>query len=298
MKNKGRIMRIAAAAAALAMTAAYFLLPVSDSRNRFTNSGRKKMTLTPGEACQWTWTPELEGTNELEILLSGIHNAQGITVSAELLDGDKPAASAKQNTGEMTEGKEVLLLKGSFEQGKTYTLVLRTEGEGTLKVKGAPDEETGEFRPMLNEIARTRIHNPTLLYFAAGALLAVATPVTGEGEVRTRRRRRREGTSLEKALPAATLALIAFFGIYLAAARPLFDAGAGWTTWDEDSHWAAVQGMSLFQEGGLRSLAAKTATWNPGYLPLAAAFNLGKIFTSDLAMLYRLSVGFNALVYA
>ena len=292
---KEKIARGVAAGFALLLVLAYFLLPVSNDGSFANNSGRKKQELAAGESYSWPWTPQREGTNSLTLRLSGMKKAQEVTLFAELADeAGQTAASLAQPIAELGEEGDSVRLTGAFDPGRTYTLRVRTEGEGSLKLKGEMDEETGEFVPSMEESASFEVHNPVLLYFAAGALLAALTPVFGVSAVR----RKQERSVWERALPWATFALIAGLGMVIALVRPMFAEDSPWRTWDEEIHYGMVQYADLFQDGGLSRVAGNMLTWNPGYAPLMVGYNLARIFTADAEILYRAGICCSAIVYA
>lgn len=297
---KERIARGIAAGCALLLVIAYFLCPAAMEENTINNSGRKKLELTPGEELQWNWTPEKEGTDAVTLFLSGTKKAQEMTIQAEITGPDGAAAAAEtQAVADLGGGGDHLRLAGEFRKGTAYTLKVRAEGEGSLKLKGEEDPETEAFYPMISENAVWYKKNNILLYFALGALLAAATPVFG-APGRKRAAPAGKGVSglLERALPWATFGLIAGVGIFITAMKPMFVTGEAWNSWDEEVHWAAIQSMSLFQPGGIRALAAELTSANPGYVPLAIGYNLGRIFTADESSLYHAAIACSTLCYA
>ena len=291
-------MRAAALGCALLLALVYLCFPLAASGTAMGNSGRKKLTLENGETYTWTWSPEAAGTVSLGLRFSGMKKAQDVTVHAEVLDASGAVvASADQAIGEMDPEAEGLRLEGRFEKGREYTLRLWAEGEGALKLKGEEDEETEAFYPSLTEDSAYEYRNPTLLYFAGGALLAALTPVRGGAA--PRRRKEKESRGIPAAmLPWLTFGFIAGLGLFLALVKPAYTAGSPWEGWDEEIHWGAVESMSLFQEGGFRQAAGSLITWSPGYLPLALGYNLTRLFTASPEALYRGATAAEALVYA
>lgn len=292
-------MRGAAGGMALLLVLWYFLFPMENSDTVMGNSGRKKLTLAPGETYSWPWRPEKEGTCAVTLRLSGTQKAQEMTVYASVTDeAETEIATVVQPVAEMQPEEENIRLTGQFEKGKTYLIRLRAEGEGALKVRGEESEETGEFFPGLTEDAVYGFRNPVLLYFAAGALLAALTPVTGSWDRKKKAVPGERGSFSERAFPWAAFILIAGLGLVVALGKPAFDPGSSWQGWDEEIHWGNVEAMSLFAPGGIRELGGRMITWNPGYLPLAAGYNLARIFTEKTEILYHAAAACSVLVYA
>ena len=294
------IARSAAAGLALLLVLAYFLLPMVNSGSYYNNSGRSKMDLKSGTAYSWAWSPENEHLTRIELKLSGTKKAQETTVQAQVLDENgNAAAEEKRSAAELQANGDSFPIEGNFQKGKQYILTLWTEGEGTLRLRG---EEDGEFQPMILESIRTAVHNPALLYFAAGAMLAALTPVCGE-TIRGRRRRKKaeKQNGWETAMPWVTFALIGGLGIFLSIVKPMPSFGIGedrWIGFDEEVHWTQLETMSLWSQGGLRYILGNTITWNPGYLPMAVGYNLVRIFTAEKDTLYQAAILCQTLVYA
>ena len=297
MKLKEMIARGAADGAAVLLILAYFFLPEHVTDQEMNNSGRKKLDLIPGESVSWSWTPAAEGTHQAAVRLSGMKKAQEMTFFAEIRDGaGELLASAEQRISDLGDG-DVVRLEGSFPAGKACTLTVRAEGGGALRIRGEETEETGEFYPLLMVSSVHDRQNPALLYFAAGALLSALTPVFGAGEDRRIRRRESRGR-LAEAMPWITFFTVASVGMLITVCKPLFETGAVWNSWDEEVHWIEVRHMSLWAEGGIRELLAQINTSTPGYVPLAVGYNLARIFTKDVFLLYHAAVGVSCLFYA
>ena len=307
---KEKLARGAAALLAVLLAAAYFALPSVKEGYYQNNSGRKKTELEPGETYSWAWTPELEGVSAVSLKLSGMKKAQDVTLHAEMLAEDgNSISSVSLAVADLGEDGDSVRLAGRFDRGKTYVLQVRTEGEGALKLKGEEDEESGAFFPSMSENAAWQTRNPVLLYFAAGAMLIALTPVFGgakqrSGKAGPRRRGRADQqgkapqSATAAALPWAAFLMIALLGILVISVKPMFAPGAPWSSWDEDIHWSNVQDMSLFRENAAGYLAANLITWNPGYLPMAVGYNLGRLFSAQEEVLYHVSVAFGAAAYA
>ena len=292
-----KISRITAAAFAVLLALGYFFLPSENVGRETNNSGMKKLELTAGEIHSWEWSPETEKADQVEFRLSGMKRAQGVTVYAEARDGaGNLIASAVQPVAELGDGDSIRL-EAEFEKKTGYTLSLWAEGEGTIKTKGEENPETGEFYPMLNVVSRETVYNPVLLYFAAGALLAALTPVTGTGK-RTALRRERKGFSLESALPWAVFILLVGLGTFINAMKPYFSFGDIWSGHDEEIHLMKIRNMDPGYVGGIRLLLAGMITWNPGYVPLALGRNLALLFKAGDALAYHVAAGFSTLAYA
>jgi len=292
------IARITAAAFAVLLALGYFLLPSENVGRETNNSGRKKLELTIGETYSWEWTPETERADAIEFRLSGMKKAQGVTVYAEVRDGaGNLIASAVQPVAELGEDGDSIRLEVAFDGKTQYILSLRAEGEGALKVKGEENPDTGEFFPMLNVMTRATVYNPVLLYFAAGALLAALTPVTGTGK-RAALLRERKGFSLETALPWAVFILLLGLGTFINIMKPSFSFQDVWSGHDEEIHLMKIRNMDPGYVGGLRLLLASMITWTPGYVPLAVGRNLALLFRAGDAVAYHVAAGFSTLVYA
>ena len=290
--------RIVAAALAVLLAAAYFLLPAVSLESYMSNSGRKKQLLAEGEEYSWQWTPELEGCSRADLRLSGMKRARGVTVHAELTDSSgNRAASASVAVADLGEDGDTVRLEGKFEQGTAYTLRVRAEGEGELKLKGEVDPETEAFIPLVNETGSHETRNAALLYFAAGLLLMAGTPVFG-GKDRKPELRRPDESRLSRALPWATFFLLASLGMFITLIKPMFMTGADWNSWDEEVHWGHVLTMGSRNPGGLRGMVNGLITFHPGYLPLILGYNIGSIFTRWEGELYHFAVGTGALCYA
>ena len=296
MKRKWIPAGIAAGLAAL-LALAYLLLPVESRESYYNNSGRKKLELEAGETYAWSWRPEKEGTTAVELHLSGMKKAQGVTLFAEIRDaGGTQIASREQKIADLGEAEDSVWLEGDFRRSESYTLSVRAEGEGALKLKGENDEETEEFFPFLGETSASRKYNPVILYFACGLLIAGAAALCGAERTG---RRARETRAVNRVLPWVTFLLVGGIGLMITWLKPMPEFGPGGLAgWDEEIHWMHVQAMDLRNPGGLRFLAADLITWNPGYVPLAIGYNLAKLFSAADEAAYRTAIGFSAVCYA
>ena len=293
---EAKIARIAALVIALLLAAGYLFLPTLEEASIVNNGGGEKETVPTEGRLTWSWTPEMERSDLLAMTVSGRKKAKGMTVYAELTGADGAVVSSLAQPVDGIGKNDRISLKGSYEKGKVYTLSVYAEGEGTLKLLGSTDEE-GNFYPMLRENGTNTGRNPVTLYFAAGVLMIALTPVSGKRKARPLPAEKKE-SRLSAALPWAAFFLLAALGLVMALIRPVADVGEQWRTWDEEIHWKMIQAMNLFREDGLRLTNQEMITWNPGYLPLAAGFNLAAVFTSDLKILYHAAVCFSALTYA
>ena len=292
-----KIVRGIAAGAAVALVLLYIFLPLQEFFQWENNSGRKKLELSAGEAYSWEWTPEEGEVTSAGISLTGMKKAQGLTLHLSIHDekGNEISA-ARQKVSEMTENADTIRLQGPFRSGVTYTLKLEAEGEGSIKLRGLPGNQSETFEPMLIQSREKEQRNPVLLYFAAGALLAAMTPVF---------RSKKQTVSIKKKTPVPTALLswltflmIAGLGIYITVHRPMYSILGDWRAWDEDTHWELVQQMGLMYPGALRRAANDAITWTPGYFPLTIGYNLGQIFSSDEEVLYRTAIGVSSICYA
>ncbi len=290
-----RIARGIAACFAALLTLAYFFLPLQNEGQAYNNSGRKKMDLVSGQEYSWEWSPEMDLATSVEFSLSGVKKAKDVSIFAEARDAEGRTVASGTWTANGDEENDSVRLEGQFRKGQTYALAIRAEGEGEIRLKGAEQEETGEFYPMLNEIATYETQNIVLLYFAAGALLAALTPVFGK---KAAARPKVRGGILDRALPWATFFMVAGIGIFITAMKPTFVQGERWGSWDEEIHLYGVQTMNLFRDGGIRYLAADLITWSPGYAPMAVGYSLAAIFTRNADVLYHAAVGSGAVAHA
>ena len=143
---KERMMRITAGCAALLLILVYVFFPVRDIVIRAGNGGRTKLELQEGEKVSWAWSPEITGKTMLRIRLSGMKNAQNVTLHAELTEENGDVVSTAAISGSELEkdaGKSIQL-EGIFQKERKYLLTMWTDG-GTLKVRGAEEAETGFF---------------------------------------------------------------------------------------------------------------------------------------------------------
>ena len=304
----GKTARIIAAALALLLAAGYFCCPVSEDVMSVGNGGHQKMVIpTEGEE-RFAWTPEIDAS-VAGLALSGKKKAAGMTVFARAEDpAGTPVAETAQAIDEMGDSDSVLL-KGSFSRGTEYTLILRAEGDGTIRIKGEEDDD-GVFHPAVTARGETVRRNGTLLFFAAGLLLLALTPLKAAGPAR-KSPGKEAGGSGRKLRPAAspdrrgaslawaTLLLLAALGLLICLAKPVFDTGNGWMSWDEDEvHRFMVEGMIPWGATSLADYLGRVVSWDPGYLPLALGGTLAGFFTRDSAVLYRACILMSSLCYA
>ena len=294
---KGKIARIVAGILAALLVAAYFCLPTKDERMTMSNSGRKKLDVPVGETLTWSWTPSMDNTDGLELKLTGMKKAQGITLNVQLKDeSGEVVAENRKAIADLGEDGDGISIPVHPEYGKHYTLAVSAEGEGTtIKLKGAV-EDSGEFYPMLKETGSVTKYNPVLLYFAVGLLLLALTPVFGAERKRLPRIKKK--ITLDTLLPWGTFILILSVGMLVVFHKPAFEPSTEWGSWDEEIHMNAIQAMSLFGDGGLPYWVADMITWNPGYIPLAIGYSIGRIFTRGDATLYLCATFTSVLFYA
>lgn len=293
---KDRIARAIAAALALLLVLGFFLLPFESEELFAGEGGRKKEDIPTERELTWNWEPHLEQVNTLTLTLSGTKKAGDMTVYAVLREENgKEAAAVRQSLADQKDGDSILL-QGDFRKGKTYTLGLRAEGEGTIRIKGS--EEEGGFYPLLRESGSSTVRNPALLYFAAGLLLLAMTPVTTKASRLSGPLNRRRRT-LEDFLPWGTFLLLMTVGVLVSLNKPEIDSGSPWRTWDEDDvHQFVVAGMLPQNTDSLRAWLNRVITWYPGYLPLALGGMLAGIFTGDALSIYRAEILMSTLAYA
>ncbi len=289
-----KIARGAAAVLAVLLVLGYFLLPSDSVDSYVTNGGRDKMTLEAGEEYSWTWTPQEEGTRSVDLRFSGVKKAEDRRILVEIAGENGTAASGEAAAAELDNDR--IVLKGDFSPSTVYTLRIRTEGGGSLKLRGEEDSETG-FSPQLTEESAQSIYNPVLLFFAAGMLLLAATPVMAAKEAAASKPAG-ERKWTEWILPLATFLLVAGIGLFIAVNKPMFEPGTEWGSWDEEIHWGHVTELDVTGVNGLRSAAVRLTVLHPGYAPLVLGYHLGRIFTRTEMDLYHAAVGFSALVYA
>ena len=288
--------RIAALALALLMAAAYLVFTTEEQPISIRFVGRDKAEIPTGEALTWSWEPESDHVSELSLTLSGKKKAAGMTVTAALTGPDgAEAASVRQPIDELGDS-DSLTLTGSFSPGTVYTLSLRAEGEGTIKVKGEEDE-SGAFMPTLQETGFLRKRNAALLFFACGLLLLALTPVFPARGV-SRPVREKAPFSVMDLLPWAAFLLILGIGVTVSLRKPTFEELSLWRGWDEEIHRDIVRAMTPHGAGSLQNWSVSLLSWAPGYLPLALGESLAGLFTQDPQVLYRAAVLMSSLVYA
>ena len=294
---KEKTVRIIALGFALALAAVFVFFPTHELWKRENNSGRKKTEVTAGNEYSWTWIPEETGISSVSVRLSGARKAPELILNLSLKEeSGREITSVRQKLSDLAEGLDEILLNGQPRQGKACVLSIEAEGEGSVKLRGDYPEDTDAFEPSLTVMGSKVVRNPVLLYFAAGAVLAALTPVTGKG---TKPSRKKETYSaISRILPLLTFLMIASLGIYIAVRRPMYTILGDWRTWDEDTHWEIVQQMGLFRKDGIRRAAYELITWAPGYAPLAAGYNLAQIFSSDEEILYRCAAACSSICYA
>ena len=284
--------RGAAAGLAVLLLLAFFFLPFVREEHYAGDGGRKKADIPTEGEISWSWTPHLERVGTLTLTLSGVKKAAGMTVHGALRGAD--GAVCAEASLPLADGGENFSLQGSFSRNQAYTLSLRAEGEGTIRVKGS--EQDGVFEPLLQESGTAETRNPALLYFAAGLALLAVIPVYGSGRGA---RKQRKGHSGENLLAWGTFLLVLSVGVILSLNKPVPDAGSDWKTWDEqDAHQFVLSGML---PGGAESLPewlSRVITWYPGYLPLALGGALAGLFTADAAAVYRAAILMSSLFYA
>ena len=292
-----KIARGAALLLALLLAGGYFFLPaVRETSSPGTGGLVKEEIPTDGElTC--AWTPALKQVNALTLTLSGKKKAEGMTVTVSVRDGNgKEIASVSQAVAEMGDS-DGITLEGTFAGDTAYVLALRAEGEGSIKVKGGSGED-GSFLPTVRETGRETVHNPVLLYFAAGLLLTAAAPVTGGEKSRELRRISEKKTTVGWLLPLATFILIACFGITVGLIKDVYEVGGRWAGWDEEIHLFSVQQLLPRYTAALPERLAAVTAAAPGYIPLTLGARAAGWFTADGGVMYRAGVICNALVYA
>ena len=297
------IARCAAAGLALLLVLVYFLLPMENAESFFNNSGREKMTLEPGKAYSWSWIPENDHLIGISLKLSGVGKLQDTALNIQILDEQGAVlAEKKAEASDFKEEGNTIQIDGNFEKGSHYVLIIWTEGDQSVRLRGMKPEDGGELYPMIQENCQETIYNPVLIYFAAGALMAALTPVYGTAKKTLRRRRRKGDASLpEKILPWAAFALIAGLGIFLAVKKPAPTFAAGEDIWigsSEDIHWANIEKMNLWNPDGIRYAFGNAAALLPGYIPALIGYYLMRFFTADINLLYHASVISQILAFA
>ena len=294
-----KIVRGIMAGLAVMLAVLYIFFPLQEVFQWESNSGRKKLELSAGEAYSWAWTPQESEVAAVGISLTGTKKAQGLTLKLSIHDEKgNEVSNAREKVSEITENNDTIRLKGPFRSGVTYTLKMEAEGEGTIKLRGLPGENSDGFEPMLTLSREKEQRNPVLLYFAAGAFLAAMTPVF-RIKTQTQTAGSRGKTSAQTALLSwLTFLMIAGLGIYITVHRPMYSILEDWRAWDEDTHWELVQQMGIMYPGAFCRAANDLITWTPGYLPLTIGYNLGQIFSSDEEVLYRTAIGASSICYA
>ena len=290
---KEKIAGALAVVLAVLLALGYFFLPMQEERRLEGNSGRKKLEIAAGESQSWPWSPALAGVSQADLAVTGLKNAAGLTVTAELLDGEGgTAASLTVKPGELQE--EYIRLTGEFRQGEAYTLSVSAEGEGSVKVRGSYDENK-VFMPSVTETGTVVRKNPNLLYFAAGlVLLTLSLPFGKRGKRRSVRK-----VSWQDLLPWGTFALVLGTGLLVALKKPAFTGlGQEWMSWDEEDHFGMIRQISLMTPGGIQAWLNGIITWDPGYLPLALGWSLGEILGMEAADCYRTATVFSTVCYA
>ena len=294
---RGKIARIAAAVLALLLVLGYFFMPIKEDRMTMSNSGRKKQEVPIGETLEWPWTPSMENVESLEVKLTGMKKAQGITLTVQVRDeAGNVIGENKKAIADLGEDGDGVGLAVRPEAGKQYVLAISSEGEGQeIKLKGAEDD-AGAFYPLLKETGSVTKYNPVLLYFAAGWLLLALTPVFAADRKRLPKAKKRIG--VDTFLPWGTFFMILAVGLLVCLHKPAYYPGAEWGTWDEQIHIDAVRSMQLFADGGLRYILADMITWHPGYIPLAIGYSIAAPFTNTEATMYYAGVIASTVFYA
>lgn len=288
--RKSILFRTIAAALAGLLVLAYYFLPWQQESSGTSHNARGKQELLPGDRFTWRWSPEEGEASELALRLSGLKNAQRLTMTAELLDSTGAQAAIVTATGaDLGEGED-LLLRGRFVAGKEYTLIVSAAGEGSVKLRGE-DTEQGFF-PQLTWRGSTLKRNLTLLYFALGCVLLALTPVGGAD------RRSREGKERAGVLLGwGTLFIVVIIGLLLVFLKPPFTEGYAWQLWDEEIHWTGVRSVLLAENADLSKALGNVSTWTPGYLPQILGASLAGLFTAQPEALYRAGALFSVLIY-
>jgi len=293
---KSRIARAALIALAILLVCAYFFLPYVQEMKMSSAGGREKEAISAGETLEWSWTPSMENVSRVSLTLSGVKKATGLTLQAEIMDASGTVVGSTTHMVAEAEEPETVTVVGSFSGSETYTIRLTAEGEGTVKVKGASDDETEEFQPMIQEEGGEIVRNMVLLYFAAGLLLLALIPLK-DSENRPVPSEVKEW-DWSRLLPWATFLMIAGIGLTVAIRKPAFPDDPAWQTWDEDVHQFEIQSLSFRMPGGFPAWLADVTTWLTGYLPLIVGQWIAELMTDDAAMIYMGSVIASTLVYA
>ena len=288
---KAMVMRCAAFGLVILLIFAYFFLPWEQENTGMSGSStRGKQEIHSGDQLSWRWTPGEGDVTELAMRLSGLKNAQELTLTVELADlAGKQVSSLTQKAADLGDSEE-LVLKGRFIKGTEYILTIGASGEGNVKLRG--EETESGFYPQLIWRGSMSTRNPTLLYFALGCLLIMLVPLRNEKPRKLGKMGLRENLA-----SWGTLVIILVSGLLIVLLKPSFTEGYDWQLWDEEIHWTGVQSLLPNESNNLPKALGHISNWTPGYLPLILGAGLTSLFTSQAEMIYRVGTVFSVLVY-
>ncbi len=283
--------RIAAWILAALLIAGHFLLPLQYETDTDNGAGqRQKKELTAGESLRWTFVPETDASR-VKLWLSALDDGQGITLFLTAEDGTgKTVASVNQAVSGLEENNHIFLT-GRFKAGALYTMTVRAEGDGSVKLRGE-EKEDGSFLPWMEIRTTEKETNPILLYFALGLVLISLVPETA-GKARLRPQKT-AGTA--KLLPWVTFLTVAVTGLILVFLKPDYGTVPEWCLMDEETHWSNVKALSA--RGDFSAELHAVNTWTPGYLTLIIGMKVSGLFTPDLFVMYRAASAFQVLFFA
>ncbi len=290
-KRRDRILRGGLLLLAALLVASYFRMPIRQEENGSNNSnGRRKQELSAGESLSWSWAPTSERIRSLVLWLSGMGDAQGLTLEMKITDQAGAVVATLTQPVSRLEGDKITL-SGDLAGGRRYTVTLSAAGEGTVKVRGMEEQEG--FYPWMRWDGFRLNYNPSLLYLAGGLLLLALTPLSN-GRVREKRIRGQRGGWLA----AMTFGMIAAVGLVIVFGKPLYAEDTPFILWDEEIHRVGAMKCTLVEMGRLDKVMSGVSSWTPGYLPLILGADLAGIFTRDPNAIYRTAAAMNVLCYA
>ena len=207
-----RIIRYIVLSIALLLLLAFFIFPIEEVSYGMTGNGTDEYEINSGENLSWKWEPDIDRVTEFTIQLTGIKNAQKLSMSIEVFDPDGRKVSSQSKAIMDLGDQSELMMAGEFTEEKEYTFSLRVEGEGSIKIRGTKNEDG--FLPTLNWKRESRVRRGILMYFAMGCLTIglIPLPVGKKDKSRTR-----------KLLLMALLIVLSSFWMYLKLGLSAFD---------------------------------------------------------------------------